>query len=112
MLFVLVGELKVNLWNSVKEFKDQSYYWDSEQVLQVKLSKMKELIKHWLDLCQVALVDLDIPQVPMELQKRVQTYEQLVPILEAIQNVNIREVPHLLTILNELLKSFSNNKDI
>ena len=98
-------ELKVNLWNSVKEFKDQSYYWDTEQVLQVNLQKMKESIKRWLDLCQVALVDLDIPQVPMELQKRVQTYEQLVPILEAIQNVNIREVPHLLTILTELLRT-------
>ena len=98
-------ELKVNLWNSVKEFKDQSYHWDNEQVLQINLPKMKELIKHWLDLCQVALVDLDIPQVPMELKKRVETYEQLVPILEAIQNVNIREVPHLLTILNELLRT-------
>ena len=98
-------ELKVNLWNSVKEFKDQSDHWDSEQVLQINLKKMKELIKHWLDLCQVALVDLDIPQVPMELKKRVETYEQLVPILEAIQNVNIREVPHLLTILNELLRT-------
>ena len=98
-------ELKVNLWNSVKEFKDQSYHWDNEQVLQINLPKMKELIKHWLDLCQVALVDLDIPQVPMELKKRVETYDQLVPILEAIQNVNIREVPHLLSILNELLRT-------
>ena len=98
-------ELKVNLWNSVKEFKDQSYQWDGEQVLQINLPKMKGSIKHWLDLCQVALVDLDIPQVPMELKKRVETYEQLVPILEAIQNVNIREVPHLLSILNELLRT-------
>ena len=98
-------ELKVNLWNSVKEFKDQTNHWDNEQVLQINLPKMKELIKHWLDLCQVALVDLDIPQVPMELKKRVEMYDQLVPILEAIQNVNIREVPHLLTILSELLRT-------
>ena len=98
-------ELKVNLWNSVKEFKDQTDHWDSEQVLQINLNQMKELIKHWLDLCQVALVDLDIPQVPMELKKRVETYEQLVPILEAIQNVNIREVPHLLSLLSELLRT-------
>ena len=98
-------ELKVNLWNSVKEFKEQTDHWDSEQVLQINLKQMKELIKHWLDLCQVALVDLDIPQVPMELKKRVETYEQLVPILEAIQNVNIREVPHLLSLLSELLRT-------
>jgi hypothetical protein len=63
-------ELKVNLWNSVKEFKDQSTHWDSEQVLQINLEQMKNSIKHWLDLCQVALVDLDIPQVPMELKKK------------------------------------------
>ena len=98
-------ELKVNLWNSVKEFKEQSDHWDSEQVLQIDLPKMKELIKHWLDLCQVALVDLDIPQVPMELKKKVEIYEQIVPILEAIQNINIREVPNLLSILNELLRT-------
>ena len=98
-------ELKVNLWNSVKEFKDQSTHWDSEQVLQINLEQMKKLIKHWLDLCQVALVDLDIPQVPMELKKKVEVYEQIVPILEAMQNVNIREVPHLLSLLSELLKT-------
>ena len=98
-------ELKVNLWNSVKEFKEQSDAWDNEQVLQVNLNKMKEFIKKWLDLCQVSLVDLDIPQVPMELKKRVEIYENLVPILEAIQNVNLREVPHLLAILTELLKT-------
>ena len=98
-------ELKVNLWNSVKEFKDQSTHWDSEQVLQINLEQMKNSIKHWLDLCQVALVDLDIPQVPMELKKKVEVYEQIVPILEAIQNVNIREVPHLLTLLSELLRT-------
>ena len=98
-------ELKVNLWNSVKEFKEQSDAWDNEQVLQVNLDKMKELIKKWLNLCQVSLVDLDIPEVPMELKKRVEIYEKLVPILEAIQNVNIREVPHLLSLLSELLKT-------
>ena len=98
-------ELKVNLWNSVKEFKEQSDAWDNEQVLQIKLDNMKNLIKKWLDLCEVSLVDLDIPEVPMELKKRVQIYEQLVPILEAIQNINIREVPHLLSILSELLKT-------
>ncbi len=79
-------ELKVNLWNSVKEFKEQSDAWDNEQVLQIKLDNMKNLIKKWLDLCEVSLVDLDIPEVPMELKKRVQVYEQLLPILEAIQN--------------------------
>ena len=98
-------ELKVNLWNSVKEFKEQSDSWDNEQVLQIKLQKMKDLIKKWLDLCQVSLVDLDIPEVPMELKKRVEIYEKLVPILEAIQNVNIREVPHLLSLLSELLRT-------
>ena len=98
-------ELKVNLWNSVKEFKEQSDAWDNEQVLQINLTQMKELIKKWLNLCQVSLVDLDIPEVPMELKKRVEIYEKLVPILEAIQNINIREVPHLLSLLSELLRT-------
>ena len=98
-------ELKVKLWSSVKEFKEQSDSWDNEQVLQINLPKMKESIKKWLDLCQVSLIDLDIPEVPMELKKRVEVFEKLVPILEAIQNVNIREVPHLLSILSELLKT-------
>ena len=41
---------------------------------------MKDLIKKWLDLCQVSLVDLDIPEVPMELKKRVEIYEKLVDV--------------------------------
>ena len=40
-----------------------------------------------------------------ELKKRVEMQDQLVPILEAIQNVNIREVPHLLSILSDLLRT-------
>ena len=36
-------ELKVNLWNSVKEFKDQTNHWDNEQVLQLNLPKMKNI---------------------------------------------------------------------
>ena len=97
-------ELKMNLWNSVKEFQDKGREWENEKVMKINLTEMKQLIKKWLDLCEVAIVDIDIPQVPMELKKRVQLYEQLLPVIEAIQNQNILLVPHLLGILNDILK--------
>ena len=97
-------ELKMNLWNSVKEFQDKTREWENEKVMKINLSEMKELIKKWLKLCEVAIVDIDIPHVPLELKKRVQVYEQLLPVIEAIQNQNILLVPHLLAILNDLLK--------
>ena len=97
-------QLKLNLWNSVKEFQDKKNEWESEKVAKINLAEMKELIKKWLDLIQVAMVDIDIPQVPIELKKKVQVYEQLVPVFEAIQNQNILLVPNLLQNLNELLR--------
>ena len=97
-------QLKLNLWNSVKEFQDKKNEWENEKVAKINLAEMKELIKKWLDLCQVAMVDIDIPHVPVELKKKVEVFEQLVPVLEAIQNQNIILVPHLLQILNDLLK--------
>ena len=97
-------ELKMNLWNSVKEFQDKTREWENEKVLKINLPEMKELIKKWLHLCEVAIVDIDIPHVPLELKKRVQIYEQLIPVIEAIQNQNILLVPHLLAILNDLIK--------
>ena len=97
-------QLKMNLWNSVKEFQDKAREWENEKVLKINLTEMKDLIKKWLDLCEVALVDIDIPNVPDTLKKKVKVYEQLVPVLEAIQNQNILLVPHLLGILNELLR--------
>ena len=97
-------QLKMNLWNSVKEFQDMTREWENEKVSKINLTEMKDLIKKWLDLCEVALVDIDIPNVPETLKSKVQIYEQLVPILEAIQNQNILLVPHLLGILNELLR--------
>ena len=98
-------DLKMNLWNSVKAFQDKSREWENEKVMKINLPEMKELIKKWLHLCEVAIVDIDIPQVPLELKKRVQIYEQLLPVIEAIQNQNIILVPHLLGILNDLLKT-------
>ena len=97
-------ELKMNLWNSVKEFQDKTREWENERVMKVNLQEMKTLIQKWLKLCEVAIVDIDIPHVPLELKKRVQIYEQLLPVVEAIQNQNILLVPHLLLILNDLLK--------
>ena len=97
-------ELKMNLWNSVKEFQDKTREWENEKVSKINLVEMKNLIKKWLDLCEVALVDIDILNVPNELKKKVQVYEQLVPVIEAIQNQNILLVPHLLGNLNELLR--------
>ena len=97
-------QLKMNLWNSVKEFQDKTREWENEKVFKININEMKSLIKKWLDLCEVALVDIDIPHVPMELKKKVQVYEQLVPVIEAIQNQNILLVPHLLTILTDLLR--------
>ena len=97
-------QLKMNLWNSVKEFQDKTREWENEKVSKINLTEMKDLIKKWLDLCEIALVDIDIPNVPDTLKKKVQIYEQLVPVIEAIQNLNILLVPHLLGILNELLK--------
>ena len=97
-------ELKINLWNSVKEFQDKTREWENEKVMKINLTEMKDLIKKWLHLCEVAIVDIDIPHVPLELKKRVQVYEQLLPVIEAIQNQNILLVPHLLAILNDLLK--------
>jgi len=97
-------DLKMSLWNSVKEFQDKAREWENEKVMKINLPEMKDLIKKWLHLCEVAIVDIDIPQVPLELKKRVQVYEQLLPVIEAIQNQNIILVPHLLGILNDLLK--------
>ena len=97
-------QLKMNLWNSVKEFQDKTREWENEKVSKINLNEMKDLIKKWLDLCEVALVDIDLPNVPETLKKKVQVYEQLVPVIEAIQNQNILLVPHLLGILNELLR--------
>ena len=97
-------ELKMNLWNSVKEFQDKSREWENEKVAKVNLTEMKDLIKKWLDLCEVALVDIDLPNVPETLKKKVQVFEQLEPVFEAIQNQNILLVPHLLGNLNELLR--------
>ena len=87
-------ELKINLWNSVKEFQDKTREWENEKVMKINLTEMKDLIKKWLHLCEVAIVDIDIPHVPLELKKRVQVYEQLLPVIEAIQNQNILLVPH------------------
>ena len=97
-------ELKTNLWNSVKEFQDKTREWENERVLKINLPEMKDLIQRWLKLCEVAIVDIDIPHVPLELKKRIQVYENLLPVIEAIQNQNILLVPHLLAILNDLLK--------
>ena len=93
----------MNLWNSVKEFQDKTREWENEKVLKINLTEMKDLIKKWQDLCEVALVEIDIPNVPDTLKKKIHVYQQLIPVI-AIQNKNILLVPHLLNILNDLLR--------
>ena len=97
-------DLKMKLWNSVKKFQDISREWENEKVLKINLPEMKNLIKEWLHLCEVAIIDIDLPNVPETLKKKVQIYEKLIPVIEAIQNQNILLVPHLLNILNEILR--------
>ena len=95
--------LKVDMWNSVKEFQDTARHWNEEQVRGINIQLMKDNITKWNDLCKVALIDLDLPNVPNELLKRVKVYEDLVPVLTAIQNENIKNEPHLLAVLLEIL---------
>lgn len=96
--------LKVEMWNSVKEFQDIARHWNDEQLMAVKIDEMQANITKWNELCQKGLVDLDFPNVPTELLKRVKVYEQLVPILTAIQNPNILNEPNLLNGLLDILR--------
>ena len=96
-------ELKLNLWKSIKEFHDKIKEWDDKKVLNINLDEMTKLIQTWLDLCRVAMVDIDLPQVPLEFKKRVDTYNNIIPIIETIQNENVTKVDSLNSILNELL---------
>ena len=102
-LLVYEQELKENLWNSVKEFQEKSREWEKEQVFQINLESFNKSIKSWLDLCKVAIVDIDIPHVPMELQKKVEKYEQISPVVETIQNPNVNGVNLLFNLLCESL---------
>ena len=95
--------LKVDIWNSVKEFQDTIRKWNEEQVRAIDIELMKASIQKWNDLCKVAIVDLDIPNVPKELAKRVKVYDELVPVLVAIQNENIKNEAHLLIVLLDIL---------
>ena len=97
-------ELKKNIWHSVDEFQNKSHQWEMEQVQQVNIPKMTELIDKWLKLCEVAIIDLENTAVPIELKKRVQVYQSLVPVITACQNPNIQNVSNLLNYLLELLK--------
>ena len=96
-------ELKSNLWKSIKKFQEKSKEWEDKKVLNVNLSEMNELVKKWLDLCKVAMVDIDLPHVPMEFKKRVENYEKIIPILETIQNENVTKADTLNSILSDLL---------
>ena len=96
-------ELKINLWKSIKTFHEKSKEWEDKKVLNINLKEMDELVKKWLDLCRVAMVDIDLPQVPMEFKKRVENYEKIIPIIETIQNENVTKVDLLNSILSDLL---------
>jgi hypothetical protein len=37
--------------------------------MKINITEMKDLIKKWLHICEVAIVDIDIPHVPLELKK-------------------------------------------
>ena len=104
-------DLKVNLWQSIKDYHEKSRQWESKKVINVNLSEMTELINKWLDLCKVAMVDLDLPQVPMEFKKRVERFEQILPVIETYQNENVTKVDLLMSLLTELLNSEHNKFD-
>jgi 3-oxoacyl-[acyl-carrier-protein] synthase III len=38
-------QLKMNLWNSVKEFQDKTREWENEKVFKININEMKSLIK-------------------------------------------------------------------
>ena len=64
---------------------------------------MTKLVQKWMDICKVAMVDIDLPQVPLEFRKRVERYEKIIPVLETIQNENVTKIDLLNTLLTELL---------
>ena len=66
---------------------------------------MKELLDKWENLCEVAIVDLDIPAVPIEFKKRIEIFKILVPILTACQNHNIQNDHLLNSLLMDLLRT-------
>ena len=66
---------------------------------------MKELLDKWDNLCEVAIVDLDIPAVPIEFKKRIEIFKILVPILTACQNQNIQNDHLLNSLLMDLLRT-------
>jgi hypothetical protein len=49
------------------------------------------------------MVDIDLPQVPLEFKKRVENYEKILPIIETIQNENVTKVDLLNSILSQLI---------
>ena len=97
-------QLKVDIWTSVREFQFKKSEWEKQQILSIKIDKMKELLEKWENLCEVALVDLDIPGVPIEFKKRIEVFKSLVPILTACQNQNIQNDNLLNQLLFDLLR--------
>ena len=98
-------QLKVDIWNSVREFQFKKSEWEKEQILLIKIDNMKELLDKWENLCEVAIVDLDIPAVPIEFKKRIEIFKILVPILTACQNHNIQNDHLLNSLLMDLLRT-------
>ena len=98
-------ELKVKIWNSVREFQFKKSEWEKDQILRLNIPKMEELIKSWIELCDICINDLDVPGVPTELKTRLQAFQVLIPVFRACQNPNIHNVESLLNHLMDLLKT-------
>ena len=102
-MLVYNQDLKSNLWKSIKEFHDKSKEWEDQKLLSLNLKEMKNLVQSWLELCKIATVDIDLPQVPLEFKSRVEKYEKIIPIIETIQNENVTKVDVLNSILSDLI---------
>ena len=103
--------LKSNLWKSIKEFHEKSKEWEDKKVLSINLEEMSKLIQTWLELCKIAMVDIDLPQVPLEFKKRVDKYNNMIPIIQTIQNENVTKVDSLNSILAELIYGEHKNEE-
>ncbi len=54
---------------------------EKEQKLTIRIEKKKEVLEKWENLCEVDLVDLDIPGVLIKFKKRIEVFKSLVLIL-------------------------------
>ena len=96
-------DLKIKLWNNVKEFQEKTKYWDNKQVMMLDIPEMETYVKKWNELCTVAIIDLELSNVPQELKNRVEVYEKIIPVVITIQNDNIQNIDYLRDNLKSIL---------